>query len=169
MLGSNIMSRRDSTLSDEQREAAVALFAAGHGRKATATALGVRPSAVQGLWQRWRIWGEDVLVAKSTKRQYGFELKYAIVQRFLAGEPKSVLAQEYALSSPELIKRWVRSYRAEGADGLRPKPVGRPTRVPDPPGGEESELDRLRRENERLRAEVAYLGKLKALSARERR
>lgn len=145
------------------------MFAAGHGRKAVATALGVRSSAVQGLWQRWRIWGGDALVAKSTKRQYAFELKYTIVQRFLAGEPKTVLAQEYALSSPELIKRWVRSYREEGADGLRPKPLGRPPRAPDPPDGEESELDRLRRENERLRAEVAYLGKVRALSAREPR
>ncbi|PKW15337.1 hypothetical protein [Saccharopolyspora spinosa] len=35
--------------------------------------------------------------------------------------------------------------------------------------GEESELEALRRENERLRAENAYLGKLRALRAQEQR
>jgi hypothetical protein len=33
----------------------------------------------------------------------------------------------------------------------------------------ESELERLRRENERLRAEVAFLGKVQALRDEERR
>jgi transposase-like protein len=105
------------------------------------------------------------VVAKPTKQLCSFERKHEIVQRFLAGETKIALAQEYALSSPDLIAKWVRRYRAEGADGLRPKPTGRPPRVADAPA---SELERLREENERLRAEVAYLGKLRALSARER-
>ena len=121
------------------------------------------------LQDRWLIWGRGALVAKPTKRVYAFALKREIVQRFLAGETKMALAEEYALSSPHLIKQWVRRYRAEGEDGLRPKPIGRPTRDPAAPVREESELDRLRRENERLRAEVAYLGKLQALRAHERR
>ena len=33
----------------------------------------------------------------------------------------------------------------------------------------ESEVEQLRRENERLRAEVAYLGKLRALRSQQRR
>jgi transposase len=52
---------------------------------------------------------------------------------------------------------------------LRPKPKGRPKRDPAAAVGKETELERLRRENERLRAEVAYLGKLRALIAAERR
>ena len=51
---------------------------------------------------------------------------------------------------------------------MRPKPKGRPGKARFPPV-ELSELERLRRENERLRAEVAYLGKLRALRAQERR
>jgi len=107
-------------------------------------------------------------VTKPTKRTFTFEDKHQIVQQFLAGETKMALAQEYDLSAPELVTRWVRTYRTQGEDGLRPKPKGRPKRVPETPAREESELDRLRRENERLRAELAYLGKLRALRSRER-
>lgn len=162
------MLRRDSSLSDEQREAAVALFESGYGRDAVATSLGVSSSAVRQVHDRWRIWGRGALVGKSTKQTYAFDIKCEVVQRFLAGETKIALAEEYLLSSPKLIGKWVRAYRVEGADGLRPKPKGRPTRDPGAPVGEESELERLRRENERLRAEVAYLGKLKALMSHER-
>lgn len=155
-------------LTDPQRQAAVALFTAGYGRDAVASRLGVSPHAVRELHDRWRLWGAAALVPKPTKRMFSFDEKRAIVQRFLAGESAIALAQAYDLSSPKLIKQWVRIYRAEGEEGLRPKPKGRPKRDPDRPVREETELERLRRENERLRAEVAYLGKLRALSGRER-
>lgn len=158
-----------SSLTDEQRHAAIALFAAGHGRDAVATRLGVSRTAARNLYDRWRIWGAEVLVPKPTKRSFPFELKLEIVQRFVAGEPKVALAQEYALSSPRLIEQWTRTYRIEGDDGLHPKPKGRPKRDPAAAQRPESELERLRRENERLRAEVAYLGKLRALRVAERR
>jgi len=157
-----------SSLSEAQRQAAIALFEAGHGRGAVATRLGVSRHAVRELQQRWRIWGGGALVPKPTKRTYAFELKREIVQRFLAGEAKQTLAEEYARSSPKLIARWTQAYRSEGADGLRPKPTGRPPRDRAAPVRPDSELERLRRENERLRAEVAYLGKLRALSASTR-
>lgn len=157
-----------SSLSEEQREAAVTLFAAGLGRDAVATRLRVSPHAVRALYDRWQLRGAGALMTTSPTRVFTFEFKREIVRRFLAGETRLSLARDYELSSPTLVKRWVERYRDEGEDGLRPKPKGRPKRDPAPVG-EESELDRLRRENERLRAEVAYLGKLRALSATERR
>jgi transposase len=156
-------------MSAVQAEDAVALFEDGCGKWSVATRLGVSRPAVGRLYDRWRIWGAAVLVPKSTKRTIPFELKLELVQRFAAGEPKVALAQEHALSSPQLIEKWARTYRADGADGLRPKPKGRPKRDPAAPLRAETELERLRRENERLRAEVAYLGKLRALIAAERR
>jgi transposase len=158
---------RQGPLSDEQREAAVELFESGYGRRAVANRLGVRLHVVQALQNRWRIWGRGVLVSNSTQRVYPFELKREIVLRYLAGDEKVALANEYALSSPDLIKHWVRIYRAKGEVGLRPKRTGHPPQAPAAPESEEHELDQLRRENERLRAEVAYLGKLKALMSRE--
>ncbi|WP_216099023.1 helix-turn-helix domain-containing protein [Arthrobacter sp. SW1] len=108
-------------------------------------------------------------MTKPTKHSYSYEFKLALVERFLAGETAPDLAVEAGLSSPALLQKWVRAYRGEGADALRPKPKGRPRKPTSPPPAELSELERLRRENERLRAEVAYLGKLRALRAQKQR
>lgn len=156
------------SMSDAERQAAVALFASGHGRDAVATQLGVSRGAVRALQNRWRIWGDEALGTKPTKQTYPVAVKQEIVRRVLAGETKIALAQEYGLSSPQLIARWLRIYRAEGAAGLHPKPLGRPPHGAEALAEEDGELACLRRENERLRAEVAYLGKLRALSGHER-
>ncbi|WP_415651086.1 helix-turn-helix domain-containing protein [Rhodococcus qingshengii] len=78
------------------------------------------------------------------------------------------MAEEYDLPSPTTVANWTVIYRRDGEDGLRPKRRGRPPtdRGDSPP---KSELETLRTENERLRAEVAYLGKLRALRSQERR
>lgn len=149
------------SLSDAQRQAAVALFETGYGRDAVATHLGLALPPVRALHDRWRIWGVRVLMPTATRQTYSFACKREVVQRFLAGETKVALAQEYQLSSPKLVGVWVGIWRRQGDDGLRPKPTGRP-RLREPEG----ELERLQQENERLRAEVAYLGKLRALTTR---
>ena len=158
-----------SSLSEEQRNAAVALFNAGWGRKSAATRLGVSTDAIRRLYDRWRVRGGTTLVTKPNMRLFTFEFKLDAVRRLEAGESKIALAKELQLSSPELIKKWARQYRNEGETGLRPKPKGRPRTKPEAPAQPESELQRLRRENERLRAEVAFLGKVQALRDEERR
>lgn len=159
-----------SSLSEGQREAAVAWFEQGFAARAVATRLGVARDPVRRLYQRWQIRGRDALVVKSKKASYSFERKLELVERHLAGEPAMVLVEEAGLSSPMLLQRWVREYRRDGADALRAKPNGRRPKPPDPdPGsGGGTELERLRRENELLRAKVAYLGKLKALREQTR-
>lgn len=160
---------RRSSLSQVQREAAVASFEQGLADHAVAMMLGVSRWAVKRLYQRWRIRGRGALVVKRVKPSYSFEVKLALVERFLAGELATELALEAELSSPALLKTWARTYRREGADGLRPKPRGRPTADRAAGAGEMTEVERLQRENERLRAEVAYLGKLRALMEQQRR
>lgn len=159
---------RHSSLTEDQRRTAVQLFEAGNGRWSVATQLGVELTALRSLYDRWRVWGTEVLLVRPPKRAYAFELKWEVVQRAEAGVSKIELATEYGLSAPSLIDAWLRAYRRDGVDALRPKPAGRPGRDAAEPGAPETELERLRRENERLRAEVAYLGKLRALSATER-
>lgn len=87
----------------------------------------------------------------------------------MGGEATTMdLAREYNLSSHKLVGKWAQIYREEGEAGLRPKPRGRRSRASLPSPEPVSELDRLRVENERLRAEVAYLGKLSALRDQKR-
>lgn len=159
---------RRSSLTQEQRIAAVVLFEKGAASRAVATSLEVPRDPIRRLHQRWRVRGRGVLVSKrATPAVYPFELKLDLVQRFLAGETLAELAEEGGLSSPVLLRRWVREYRAHDEDALRPKPKGRPAK--STVTGEETELDRLRREVEYLRAENAYLGKLRALMEEKRR
>ncbi|WP_442916826.1 transposase [Lentzea sp. NBC_00516] len=150
-----------------QRESAVALFETGYGEKAVATRLGVSRSAVRRLRDRWRLRSAGALVSMPGKRSFTFEFKLGIVRRFVAGEATAIeLAREHDLASPKQVETWVRLYRRDGEDGLRPKSKGRPAKPVDPSGL--SELDRLRQENLELSAKVAFLEKLRALKEQGR-
>jgi transposase len=156
-----------SSLSESQREAAVALFEAGYGGKAVAARLGVSRPAVGRLRDRWRLRSAGALMMKPGKRSFTFEFKLGVVRRFVDGEATALeLAREHDLSSPKLVENWVRAYRREGEEALRPKPKGRPAAPPS--SSEQGELERLRQENLRLSAKVAYLEKLRALRAQGR-
>lgn len=151
-----------SSLSERQRETAVALFVAGYGAKAVATRLGVSGAAVRRLRDRWRLWSAGALMNKPGKRSFTFEFKLGVVRRFVDGEATALeLAREHDLSSSKLVENWVRTYRREGEEALRPKPKGRPVKAVDTSGS--GELEQLRQENVRLSAKVAYLEKLRAL------
>jgi transposase-like protein len=159
-----------SSLTEAQRGAAVALFEQGRGYTATATHLGISRWAVRGLHRRWRVRGMGALVGKPTKSSYSLEFKLEVVGRVVDdGATAEELAGEYGLSSGKLVRSWVRAYRRFGEDGLKPKPKGRPPKDGDAPPGEVTDLARLEQENLRLRAENAYLKKLRALMAQERR
>lgn len=158
-----------SLLSQQQRTSSVDLFESGSGYTHVARKLQLPPDRVKRLFNRWRIHGRLCLVDKPTKSQYSFDVKKNVVARVLAGETKHALAKEFTLSSPQLVEAWVRRYRNEGDDGLRPKPKGRPRKDPDTPRQPLSELQRAQRENERLRAENAYLKKLRDLRDQELR
>jgi transposase-like protein len=114
--------------------------------------------------------GVGALVGKPTKSTYSFEFKLDLVRKVVDdGANADQLAHEYELSSSQLLRTWVRAYRRHGEDGLKPKPKGRPSTGASPPTpGEMSDLQRLEQENLRLRAENAYLKKLRALRAQGR-
>jgi transposase len=156
-----------STLSHPDAVSAIALFEQGFTAKSVTLALDLAGAPVQMLYQRWQLRGSGALVTRERK-QYDFETKLEIVRRHVKGESGRALAEEFGLPSPNTVATWTGIFRRDGPDGLRPKPRGRPPTIRgnSPP---ESETETLRRENERLRAEVAYLGKLRALRSPERR
>lgn len=155
-MGGNVTS-----LTCVQRVAAVEWFERGLSDWATARRVSATRKPVQRLYQRWLLHGVEVLVVEP-RRSYSFEVKRELVRRFLAGESAEALAREGALSSALLLRKWVNQVRRDGEDALRSRSMGRPRAKRDE---EFTELDRLRRENELLRAENAYLGKLRALQA----
>jgi len=75
---------------------------------------------------------------------------------------------KYGISFTSL-KTWLRKYRHGGYEELlATRPRGRPPKMPKPKRTKGmSELEQLREENEYLKAEVAYLKKLKALDQEE--
>jgi len=150
-----------TTISQQQRELAVALFEQGFGYTHAATRLEIRHTLTKSLYQRWLLHGSLVLVKKPTTAKYAYEVKKEVVERFLAGETKMVLAAEFELSSPQLVASWVRSWRAGGDDALKPKAKGRPpSNGVRQPGTEE---EQLRKRLKYLEAENAYLKKLRDL------
>lgn len=153
--------RPDSLLSEAEQVAVIDSFEAGVGRDATARLLGLPRSSVKRLHGRWLARGLMAL-ERPVRAKYSFEMKVALVERLLAGETSTDLAAEVGLSSPTLLQTWARKYRRDGPEALRPKPVGR-RKTTSGPTRQRTELELLRMENERLRAEVAYLGKLRAL------
>lgn len=149
-----------SSLGPRQRQQAVALFEQGLGYTAASNRLDLPLEPVRKLHARWRLYGRGALVHKPTKTHYSHETKLEVAQRHVAGEPASELAASFQLSSPTIVKNWARILRREGQEGLRPKDRGRP---PGTPVRQKSETERLQEENLRLRAENAYLKKLRAL------
>jgi transposase len=156
-----------STLSHSDAVSAVELFEQGFTAKSVAISLDLAGSPVQMLYERWQLRGAGALMTRD-RRQYDFGTKLEIVLRHIKGESGRTLCEEFDLPSPSTVTGWTSIYRRDGEDRLRPKRRGRPPTIRGdfPP---ESETEALRRENERLRAEVAYLGKLRALKSPERR
>lgn len=159
--------RSDSSLSVEQRVAAVAAFVAGYGSRAAARRLGLPVRPVNLLYDRWVRHGKMVLVARDTKVVYSWEFKRSIVARFLAGESARQLAAEFNFSSVDIVYSWVRVWRLAGDEGLRPKRRGRKPKTLiaslDQEGSARVVDAALIEENTRLKAEVAYLKKLRDL------
>ncbi|MGP4981279.1 transposase [Glutamicibacter arilaitensis] len=153
--------RKRSLFTEDQRVRLVELFEAGMGATAASNRLNVRYSATEKLYNRWRLHGRLCLMENPTKTAYSFETKKEVVQRYLAGETTMNLAVEFHISSNVLVQTWVRAWRQGGDEALMPKPKGRPKGAAK--AEPLSEEEKLRRENKRLLAEVAYLKKLRDL------
>ena len=153
--------RADSTLTASQREELVALFEQGFSYGAAANRVGVRHGPAKNLYQRFKLRGRLCLVRKRRKQEYSFEVKKEVVERYLAGEAQLDIAREFGLWSDQQVKDWVVKWRKGGDESLKPRPIGRPRKSGKPKVLTEEET--LRRENELLRAENAYLKKLRDL------
>ena len=73
----------------------------------------------------------------------------------------------FGIASPSSFKKWLKAYREEGPEALKPKPKGRPRGSGSPPW-EATREQQLERRIQKLEAENAYLKKSIALKAEKR-
>ena len=145
----------------------IAYYEQGHSGLAASNKFNVNPRFVR-LWiKQYQSGGIDAIRPKTTKAKYSSEFKLKVLTTMLQqGLSQSEVALKFNISSPALISHWHKAYRLQGMSGLTPKPKGRVTMskpfITDKPDDEKT-LAELKRENEYLRAEVAYLKKLDAL------
>ena len=147
-------------------------FLAGSaGAKLLAKEFETHHSVIERWVARYRVHGEAGLRKKY--EQYSAEFKLSALRRMEreALSQTQVAALFDLRGGPDVVAKWLRQYHEGGLEGLNPKPRGRPKKMPPPkppkatpaPVDDASALEKLRKENEYLRAEVAYLKKLEAL------
>lgn len=158
------------TLSFKQTVVEAYLYGKGQGARAIALQFGIERGLVRYWTARYRHHGSAGLVPR-TDRRYDISFKRQVLQhRWREALSYAQTAALYAIGNQSTIARWERQYQAGTLDTL-PLP-GEP--MPQPPVSaatspsassteDQRTLDELRRENEYLRAEVAYLKKLQAL------
>ncbi|EFA90289.1 transposase [Peptoniphilus lacrimalis DNF00528] len=116
--------------------------------------------------------GYDGLEVKRKNNNYSLDFKLNVVNLYLTGEMSyQSLANELKINNPPIIARWVKEFREEGIEGLKPKKRGRPSNMPNKDKNEKiknksnktkeelSELENLRKENYYLQMEVEILKK----------
>jgi len=110
---------------------------------------------------------------------YSTRFKLEVLERIQRDNLSKTQAQAmFDIRDPGAVSRWERQYHEGGLPALSLRPRGRPPKMPNSlppePAPPESEPDtrtreQLLKENEYLRAEVAYLKKLDALIRAEQR
>ncbi len=136
-------------------------------------ALAARHGIDYSMLRRWvaafRLHGSAALRGRYKYRDARFKLKVVQHMRREGLSAREVTAL-YDIRDAGSVSRWARLYDEGGINALAPRPQGRPRKMiiqPDKPAEEKAPDTRTReellKENEYLRAEVAYLKKLDAL------
>ena len=149
----------------DERLLAVQKCLGGATKESVSREMGINDHDIAVWLARYEQDGPSGLLKQPTKRA-NFAEKCKIVCEFAEkGVPLYRICAKYHVSR-NIVQIWTRMYRNGGYDALRTikKPrksknvMGRPKKKPP-----QTELERLRYENEYLRAEVALLKKVRAL------
>lgn len=154
------------------KQAVVQAYLSGPlGAKAVAKAYGVDHGAVRRWVHGYQQHGETGLRKKVSR--YDLPFKMSVLSRM---QQEDLSCRQAAAlfdirGGGGVIRTWERQYHEGGPQALEPKPRGRlkkmsapkPPKPSSTPVDESQALKALRKENEYLRAEVAYLKKLDAL------
>lgn len=141
------------------------------GSRALAAEHGLDHGTVRRWAHQYQVHGESGLRKKFS--HYSAQFKLFVLRRMWQEELscRQVAVLFDLRGGHGVVTAWERRYHEGGLDALQPNPRGRPKKMPEPkppvpmptPADEACTLEQLRKENEYLRAEVAYLKKLRAL------
>lgn len=141
--------------------------------------LGIRPVAkkygisksVVGRWiQFYEEFGIEGLLSEKIKQSYSIQFKLDVLN-FIerTGSSEMEAALEFRMKDPARIAQWKKAFRKSGVEGLNTRKgrhpmsdTSKPSKNKQPKEKEMSYEQKLERENELLRLEVAYLKKLRA-------
>ena len=148
---------------------AAELYDMGRGRASIAALLGIPEETVRKWLDIYKSAGIEVLAMMGKKHAaYSFETKLAAVRAVVdEGMTKPEAMTKFGIASPSSLKKWLKAYREEGPEALRPKPKGRP-KGSGSPAKEMTREQELERRVRKLEAENAYLKKSIALKAEKR-
>ncbi|WP_156501477.1 helix-turn-helix domain-containing protein [Denitrobacterium detoxificans] len=154
----------------ETRARAVELIDRGYGKGSLSTALAIPISIAEKWTHTYRAVGKEAFLGMGSKhRRYDYETKLAAARDFVdLGMTRQEVMSKHGIANLTQLKNWAKAYREGGPEALRPKPKGRPRKDGGDPPEPRSREQELEAENRRLRAEVAYLKKLRALEAAKR-
>lgn len=145
-------------------------LAGGGGYKGLASKYGVTSGQIRNWVGFYRLNGDKGLIKKFS--HYSAEFKLRVLEHMWREELSFTQAIHLfdLRGGGGVVSAWQRKYHEGGITALAPKPRGRPKQMkslePQKPIEKPTEaktLQELQRENEYLRAEVAYLKKLDAL------
>lgn len=127
---------------------AIELLDAGWGDRAIASHLDLHRSTARKWAYAYRALGKEGL-SDMRARNYSQEEKLEAVRLFLdEGLSKPQVMERVGIKSVTALERWIRDYRAGGADALAPKPKGRRPKAEPACTSREEELEARVRELE---------------------
>ena len=152
----------------EFKLAVVNAYLAGEGGyKSLAEQFSIANKSTVTKWVKiYEAMGEAGLKRRKTDKSYSVQLKSDVLQYKLRTEESyQSVALKFGIHEPSIIANWMRIWREKGIDGLS-KPKGRPSMNKKKKQKKDDKMltkeQQLEREIELLRAENAYLKKLRA-------
>lgn len=152
-------------------------FDTNSGSRKTGAYFNIDESLVRQWVAQFKNHGEESLKPRKTSPKKSYNFKKQVVDSILIDglSAREAMIKFKLRSHCEVIK-WVRLYRENGIDGLKPKKRGRPKSMPKPkiPRVKQAQEDcdksqeQLLEELAYLRAENAYLKKRRALIQKQK-
>jgi transposase len=146
-----------------------AYLSGGGGYRTVAEKFGIPSHNTVKKWiKAYEVLGESSLDRKKSIKTYSVQFKLDVLHyKLRTSESYQNVALNFDINEPSIIANWMYLWQKEGERGLS-RSKGRPTmsNKPNKQNKKSEELTKeqqLERENELLRAENAYLKKLRAL------